>query len=428
MSNNKIDITPLGDFIELSHHDSIVYRKIKLKKINIQTKKNEKQSYNPYNQVCTCIIRVRETAWYINTLSLKKENQCGEAFNFYEFINCCSIIFECVNMLFFLFDKKLSDSYKNNRFFIKSNKKKNVNDFDFFKFVRSATSVHPENTDRYSEITTLKHEFYPYAVWNNDKSFLNKNDLTDFDIGLISWNSKPSCYNKNYYLYIDEFFNFVNAVIFCLKDLKPVMQNMINDNKKVIKKLKPESLFKTGKDYCLYLRKRLQNCNLKKNEFADGGLLIASHILSNKILNNNFKNEILKNVRKLSSTMIKDIEEIGYDDVYKEFDISKALGPLNAPNYSYISEKFYYLEYKANNEIKNNKYDNCWKSLREEENNCNYSDAEWITYLLLCSVENFYNIDEIKQVKSFTDLFEITLQTVWEKNKINHPDYQIKDH
>ena len=229
MIENKIKINPkiIEEFSKLTATDCIVYRKI-----TIQDNKGRKQKYLTHNQVCTCIIRIIETCKYINTLDLKKENQFGQAFNFYEFVNCCSIVYECINTLFNIFHQKLETFYGKTKVFTKSNKTK-TNDIKFFKFIRSASAVHPEHTDRYNKITKLKHEFYPYAIWNIDKNmfFLHKNSPKDFDIGLVSWNSKPTCYNKHYYLYINEFYEFTNEIISCLIYLIPVVNNLIEIDK-----------------------------------------------------------------------------------------------------------------------------------------------------------------------------------------------------
>lgn len=42
---------------------------------------------------------------------------------------------------------------------------KRKGDIAFFKFIRSASSVHLEKTDRHPGLTKAKHEFYPYAIW-----------------------------------------------------------------------------------------------------------------------------------------------------------------------------------------------------------------------------------------------------------------------
>lgn len=411
--NNLINTHALEEFNEIIQHDAIIY-----KKITVNKKKKVKMTYPIWNQVCTCIIRIRETSEYLNQLNIERKNVCGQAFSFYEFINLNSIIFECVNTLFHIFDGRknaLFDAYGKTKYFKKSNKTKQ-NDIKFFKFVRSASAVHPNNTTEYNEITNLKHEFYPYAIWNTslDLFALKKDDPKDFDISLDSWNSKPNCYRRHYFLYLSEFYEFTNRIILLIKELMPIVNSLVVNYKEKhnYKTLKKESFFDNKSEYCLYLRDKLKNKKREKDDFQDGGLLIASHILQNEILDKKFKTEILKRVRIVAKQMLTDLDEISFDDCYKDFYLGQEPIKSNQSSYSYIVSKFYRLEQKANEEIENNKYEDFRTSFRDEENNMNYTDAEW-SVRLLKSLKDFYVEGDWIIANSFTDLFEITLQRVW---------------
>ena len=84
-------------------------------------KDNKKHKFEYYNLLCTCILRIRETANYLSQFHFKQDNECGQAFDFYEFINCLSIIFGCTESLLNLFDIKLKDCVGDKTYFIKSN-------------------------------------------------------------------------------------------------------------------------------------------------------------------------------------------------------------------------------------------------------------------------------------------------------------------
>ena len=84
-------------------------------KIKLYRKKNKMTKgylYQYYNQLCVCIIRITETVEYLEHFSFKKTNVYGQAFDFYEFINCSSIIKECVDILFKIFDLDFKKYYK----------------------------------------------------------------------------------------------------------------------------------------------------------------------------------------------------------------------------------------------------------------------------------------------------------------------------
>ena len=88
---------------------------------------------------------------------------------------------------------RLDQEYGKEKFFAKSNRKKKRRHSFFLKFIRSASSVHPEKTDRHPGLTKSKHEFYPYAIWENNIDF-DKDAPKGYDVKLVYLNSKPTCY------------------------------------------------------------------------------------------------------------------------------------------------------------------------------------------------------------------------------------------
>ncbi len=410
----KINTKPLETFVELTSNPLFIK-----KKVTFNTYDPKKAfTIQPHNMISTCELRIRETSQYLNSLQIRKQNESGEAFSFYEIINCISIILGCTEALFSCLGKKLNEKYGAEKVFAQSNKKK-TSDIAFFKFIRSASSVHPEKTDRHQQLAKSKHEYYPYAIWENSFDF-DKEAPKGFDIKLVYWNSKPNCYSKGYYLYLEEFFQFANRLVSLIPSLNPLVQNIIDSNKEKIrcKTLKSAGKFKTKSEYCLYLRKRLEKIKIENYEFPDGGLLIASHILSNDLLNKDFKDFIYKRVKKVANKMMKDIIEIGFDDIHGDLSLYSVLTEENAKNYGYIAQKFHeYLERETEREIESNEFKPFRTSLRSEENNMNYNDAEWATYILLTCVDGFHNIEKMKKAYSFADLYEITLETIWEKMK-----------
>ena len=414
----KIDTKPIDSLTDLTSDPLFIKKKFTIKDCN------SKYSFTiqPHNLICTCEIRIRETSKYLNELQIRRQNECGEAFSFYEIVNCISIVLGCTKSLFNCFEKELNREYGDEKIFKKSNRKKK-SDINFFDFIRSASSVHPEKTDRHKKLTKSKHEFYPYAVWRNEFA-LDSKAPKDLDVELVYWNSKPNCYSRAYYLYLEEFFLFANRIVSLISKLNPLVQNVIDREKRKMccKRLKNASKFKTRTEYCLYLRERLKKRKMENSEddFLDGGLLVASHMLSNRLLDDEFKDFIYERVEKIAKKMCEDITEIGPDDIYGDLSLNVVFstGKDQPRDCDYVVQKFHeYLDRETKDEIKANSYRSFLSSLREEENNMNYDDAEWATRLLLSSTEGFYNADKIKKAYSFADLYEITLETIWEKMK-----------
>lgn len=418
MSKNKnvIHLDSFESFSVLTSNDLFSKRYFLVE--NKKTKKKKK--VQPYNQIATCVVRIKETSEYINSLELKRQNTFGKAFNFYEFINCLSIVFGCVETLFELFNLKIEDEYGNKRAFVKSCGKRKIKDISFFKFVRSASSVHPQSTTRYAKITKVRNEYYPYATWHGDEDVLFNDAPKDFDIKLTSWSSKPECFSKHYYLFLDEFYGFADYIVSLISKLNPLVESIINGEKEKLrcKRLKYMDSFPTRQDYCLYLRKRLSNKNTNKYEFADGGLLIASHILGNNLLSQEFKDYIFSKVEPISKQMKIDLTEIGFDDAVSGLYLGNCINDDNCYQPTYVTEKFHdYLEKEVRYEIESNDYRPFRPALRDEKNNLDYSDAEWAANLLLTRITDFYDIEKIKQAYSYVDLYEITLETIWKKKQ-----------
>lgn len=390
----------------------------KIKKIN-KSRTTTGFTYQCYNQLCVCIIRIRETSQYLEAFRFRKENVYGQAFDFYEFINCVSIIEGCVESLFKVFDCSLSSFYTTKKVFKISNRT-NQNDLVFFKFIRSASSMHPSETTKHNKITGHKFEVYPYALWTSTAIDALLSDKPEkWDIELISWNCKTDSNYKRYYLYIEEFFDFVKELLDVLKELIPIVQEMIDSYKEKTrcKRLKKLSDFGTYSEYLLYLRKRLESKNTEL-EFSDGGLLLASHIMSNIIISNEFKSYIKSRVEVIVNKMMTDIESLNCDEIFEELSLHDIIGNLEHGHYT--SEKFHdYLYKEAICEIENNKFINFKDVIRHTENNDSYSDAEWAMRNLLKFKDCIFKENELSDAETYADLYEVTLQAIYKFTVLN---------
>ena len=424
-NENSIDLKSLEEFSDLSRSDLFSLKKL----VSYNKKEKKRKIYSSSNLISVCIIRIRETSQYLNQLEFRRVNEFGEAFDFYEMINCISIIKGCVDSLFRCFSLSLKEEYENAKIFFKSNKKK-TSDLDFFEFVRSASSVHPQNTTHHSNNLTYEHEFFPYAVWKNESlDILDKNAPIDYDVKLVSWNSNPNCGSHPYYLYLNEFFEFANYLVRMISKLNPCVQKIIDQKKEKLrcKRLKKSRCFPNHSEYCLYLRKRLKNRYPSKDEFPDGGLLIASHILSNVLIGKEFKRFIYRRVQQIAKKMKKDITKVEYEDAYAKLCLHDALKDIDVFEKEYFCGKFHeYLERATFHEIEHNNFQSFKPILFGEKEP--YSNAEWAAYLLLHRIPRFYDSAQISNADSFADLFEITLERIWLKKKMAALITKIKSH
>lgn len=400
--NQTIDCSKLNEFNEIINSNELFCRKTINKKIN-----NKNYRYQYFNQLCTCIIRIIETSDYLERFEFSQDNSFGQAFDFYEFMNCLWIIYECSENLFAIFGLKLENYINSIHCFVKSDPLK-FKDIIFFKFIRSATSAHPSETTRYSNITNRKLEVYPYALWR--KSSIFSNEGGDSDIELLGWSSSTKCRYKRYYLHIEEFYHFINCVTNAIANLIPIANKIIEDNieKLRCKKLKEVKEFNDYHGYLLYLRNRIKKL-MYNGEFPDGGLLLANHLLQNKLITNKFKKYIKVRIEILRKQMLKDITEISYNDIFDELSLYKVIkNSTNEANY--ISEKFNdYLRHETLNEIKSDLFLPYIKDLdgTPQEN------ARYAVTLLERVYEVLYKEDEVCEMMSYADIYELTLQSIY---------------
>ena len=316
-------------------------------------------------------------------------------------MTCLESLFEIIGNV------ELKNVMKDKSIFIVSNKS-NKSDMTFFKFIRSASAVHPSETTNYNKITKHKFEVYPYAIWCDQKEFLGDKKPEGTNIELLSWNCKTNCRYKRYYLKVEEFANFANFLVEYICNLIPYANSIVEDyrEKTRLKRIKKIEDFNSYSDYLVYLRNRLEKIK-KSDYFADGGLLLASHIMKNPLIGNEFKQLIMKKTEQIVVKLKFDISLINHDEIFEDLILSDVLkNKFN--NFSYISEKFHdYLYEETIIEIK----DNSFYDFKKTENDG--SNADWARSLLLSARGYLYPNGENEKAYSYADLYEITLERIF---------------
>lgn len=102
------------------------------------------------------------------------------------------------------------------------------------------------------------------------------------------------------------------------------------------KRLKKPENFKDYSEYCLYLRTQIKK-KIKSEEFIDGGLLLASHILTNERISEIFKSYIRAYVRIIVMKMRTDIRSIEFNEIFDDLHLSLILTVNNIED---IDQKF----------------------------------------------------------------------------------------
>ena len=112
--------------------------------------------------------------------------------------------------------------------------------------------------------------------------------------------------------------------------------------------------------------------------------------------------------------MLNDIESIEYDEIFADLSLSNI---LSTSNRYYISEKYHdYLYKEIIREIENDVYIEFKQFIRSEENNLNYSNAEWsVIQLLSCNDDKINNVIEIS--RTYVDLYELILEIIYSEGR-----------
>lgn len=344
----------------------------------------------------------------------KRENTCGQAFDFYEFINCSSIIEGCIETLFDIFGEKYSN-YLHKNVFVISNKT-NKCDLDFFKFIRSASTMHSTETTRHMGITKSKFEVFPYVIWvqENYKSlFLNRPQNCDLE--MLAWKSMTNSNFKRYYLCSYEFEKFVSNMINDIEILVLKVEKILEEEKGKIccKKIKKEKDFIEYSDYLLYLRKRILNKN-KTIEENDGGLLLASFIYNATYVSKEFKLYIKKRVKDIVNKMSTDITSIEFDEIFSDISLSRIISGFNEGHY--VAEKFHdYLFNETIFEIKNKKF-NSYKNIDFTNHSNDYSNEDWAVVLLMKFKDVLFEKNELDGIDTYAELYSLTLDKIYIKS------------
>ena len=410
-NNQRFNLTYLEELNEIIR-DNECFQYIERTKTN---KKNEKlYTYQYMNRLFTCIIRIRETVEYLDKFKFRKNGAERQAFDFYEFVNCISIIDGCVKILFEVLSPNQKNYYPENERVFKASNKTKSNDHDFFSFVRSASSVHPAETDRHKKTIGKNAEFYPYCEWLDPNCLGPLGEVPEgSDIVMRGWGCKTKQATTYYYLSTDEFYDYVSVLLDTIKDLIPKAEEIAEQyNEKLnYKRLKKPENFKDFSEYCLYLRTQLKKKN-RSEEFIDGGLLLASHILTNERISEEFKSYIRAYVRKIEIKMRTAIRSIEFNEIFDNLHLSSILTVSNKNyielvfNNDLFNAAFYLIELMNNlTDLKSP------SEVTQQQMECKYA-------IDLLKMGNNPEINKIIDKKrNYADLYESILDLIFTNDK-----------
>ncbi len=226
-------------------------------------KKKPTKPVNSWHSICTIMDRIDDLVLYLNQKVLNDGTWERCAFDFFEFIEQAGVLIECIDYAFsiynvrtpahnVIFKSKCINSTVNN------NKSDWELDDDYFKYIRSLSSVHPNDTSQHAIFQEDEFEVSPYAMWNNGIFRISNNKA---DLIITTYNNIIDRLIVHKEIFINELFNYIKYKYYSLNSLSKVI---INYNKNIINNFRKKFILKP-KDFSDYLD-YLNNLKIEASE------------------------------------------------------------------------------------------------------------------------------------------------------------------
>lgn len=179
----------------------------------VQTRKNVTEKYFSWNRICAIMDRLEDTLVYLNQMELGGEDKKRAAFDFYDFINNCFVVIDCIRTMgsIFKLNAKYGDDIEKSSSVFGVDQSCKSTDRRYFEYIRSLCSVHPLCTNHQPEfLNRRKFHCCPFVSWNDGFS-----GVMGSDADLIAWvytserNDEPIIIP----LYVSKFEDYLNKWI-----------------------------------------------------------------------------------------------------------------------------------------------------------------------------------------------------------------------
>ena len=324
-------------------------------------KKQPKKLVNSWNSMCTIMDRIDDLVLYLNQKVLNNGTWERCAFDFFEFIEQAGVLIECIDYAFSIYNVKTpvhNVIFKNKVINpkIKNNKKDWELDDDYFKYIRSLSSVHPNDTSQHAIFQEDEFEVSPYAMWNNG-AFRISNKNADLLITTYN-NNSPDKFIVHKEIYINELFNYIKYKYYSLNCLSRII---INHNKNIINNCRNTPILKPKdfNDYIDYLNNLKIEAAERNTEIEDqiGKIIdIYNMIISNKNNESSFikyKNAIkyaVKAYHRQLQNMDFECNSI-FDKLIDKLLLGSIYVKDNMNNYNYYLSKIIYLNEEVGDKL-----------------------------------------------------------------------------
>ena len=318
--------------------------------------------YFAWDRICAIMDRLEDTINHINGLELGKCAHNRSAFDFYEFINCCYIIIDCIKTMGFIFgiDSKLIVDIEESKEIFGDKYSVNGNDGKFFEYVRSLCVVHPLYTNRQKAyLFQSKFHCCPFVCWEKGYAL---SPYDDCDLIAIIYTSQKDSNTIRLPLYINEFkkylkkwIDFIPQVIKTIEDYTDnIYSDLRNQPVKFLSDFENDTI-----KYLYYLKGEFsRRFGDDQDDLFDEFIRVFQLELTDKRNEeklNKYKNAIIYSLNFIHNAMqnmsFEGYENTGikFPDAGIETDLFFQLSYISSYNssfskYSYNLSKIYYLD------------------------------------------------------------------------------------
>lgn len=287
-------------------------------KVEKEISNNNKNKIKIYiwDVICSSMDRIQDTLLHLNTLEI---GHCKNrtAFDFIEFINCMSVVIDCIKKIdcFFNNNTRTTADLINSKNVFEQSK---GDDIRYFEYIRSICSVHPANTNRHNLFQNGDiYQTSPYIRWTNGITPYLYDETYDLKITVYSskLNFSSNCIN----LKVDDFVKYLSNWI---EYINNIINNVLEFKNSRILELKKETIkdindFNSITHYLDYLKvKFCERFGPFNNYLFDKYKRVFSMSLSNKVNENKFtlyKNAIIYSLSFVRNSIIN-VSLSGYEN------------------------------------------------------------------------------------------------------------------
>ena len=266
-----------------------------------------------WDLICAILDRIEDSASFLNHIVLAPQDECRSAFSFYNYMNTCSVMVDCINDLSGIFSVVEDIKTDKCHFFHQPGKEGDGTDDDYFKYLRSLCVVHPNETFMHNKYQASSIECCPFVLWNSPRHGV------EGDLCAIVYTTNIGEAPKTIGIKLHEIIEYVTYKFNTLDSISNAIEcyqkQEINRFRKTVLKTKDD--FNSIHEYAAYLKDEEENRFGKENIYViEYFIKVLDMTLSNKSNQKAFDRYLnaIEYALSFYATQLQDMEILRYEN------------------------------------------------------------------------------------------------------------------